>query len=56
MLFVEKLNYTVYKVTEIKRRLGHKNSPTEIEKECYLKWANEWKFTHEMIHLAVEQP
>ncbi|NMA00991.1 MAG: DnaD domain protein [Clostridia bacterium] len=55
MLFVEKLNYTVYKVTEIKRRLGHKNSPTEIEKECYLKWANEWKFTHEMIHLAVEQ-
>ena len=55
MVFVEKLNYTVYKVTEIKRRLGHKNSPTEIEKECYLKWANQWKFTHEMIHLAVEQ-
>ena len=37
-LFVEKLNYTLNKVTEIKRRLGHKNSPTEIEKECYLKW------------------
>jgi len=53
--FVEKLNYTVYKVTEVKRRLGQKNYPTEPEKECYLKWANEWKFSHEMILLAVEQ-
>lgn len=53
--FIEKLNYTIYKVVEIKRRLGHKNYPTEVEKECYQKWVNEWKFTHEMVLLAVEQ-
>ena len=53
--FIENLNYTVYKVAEIKKRLGHKSYPTEIEKECYQKWANQWKFTHEMILLAVEQ-
>lgn len=53
--FIENLNTTVYKVAEIKKRLGHKSYPTEIEKECYLKWANEWKFSHEMIMLAVEQ-
>jgi len=53
--FIENLNYTVYKVAEIKKRLGHKSYPTEIEKECYQKWANQWKFSHEMILLAVEQ-
>lgn len=53
--FIENLNHTVYKVAEIKKRLGHKSYPTEIEKECYQKWANQWKFTHEMILLAVEQ-
>ncbi|MFZ5944164.1 MAG: DnaD domain-containing protein [Bacillota bacterium] len=54
-LFIEKLNYTLYKVIEVKRRLGQKNNPTEVEKECYQKWFNEWKFSHEMILLAVEQ-
>lgn len=53
--FIKDLNYTSYKVVEIKRRLGQKNNPTEVEKECYLKWANEWKFDHEMILMAVEQ-
>lgn len=53
--FIENLNYTVYKVAEIKKRLGHKSYPTEIEKECYQKWANEWKFSHEMVLQAVEQ-
>lgn len=53
--FIENLNYTVYKVAEIKKRLGHRSNPTEPEKECYLKWANQWKFSHEMILLAVEQ-
>ncbi|MGI6225208.1 MAG: DnaD domain-containing protein [Peptococcales bacterium] len=53
--FIENLNYTIYKVAEIKKRLGHRSNPTEPEKECYLKWANQWKFSHEMILLAVEQ-
>ncbi|NLW24499.1 MAG: DnaD domain protein [Clostridia bacterium] len=53
--FIENLNYTTYKVVEVKRRLGQKNYPTEVEKECYLKWVNEWKFTHEMVLLAVEE-
>lgn len=53
--FIEKLNYTFYKVVEVKRRLGHKNNPTEIEKECYEKWVNQWNFSHEMILLALEQ-
>lgn len=53
--FVEKLNYTYYKVKEIKGRLGQTNYPTEEEKECYLKWVNEWKFSHELVLLAVKQ-
>ncbi|KJS19268.1 MAG: hypothetical protein VR72_19905 [Clostridiaceae bacterium BRH_c20a] len=53
--FLDNLNYTVYKVVEIKKRLGHKSYPTEIEKECYQKWVNQWKFSHEMVFLAVEQ-
>ncbi|SMB96451.1 DnaD and phage-associated domain-containing protein [Desulfonispora thiosulfatigenes DSM 11270] len=53
--FIENLNYTSYKVSEIKKRLGQRNNPTEVEKECYLKWSNEWKFSHEMVLRAVEQ-
>lgn len=53
--FIENLNYTSYKVSEIKKRLGQRNNPTEVEKECYLKWSNEWKFSHEMVLQAVEQ-
>lgn len=53
--FIDNLNFTFYKVIEIKRLLGHKNNPTEIEKECYLKWINQWKFSHEMVLLAVQQ-
>lgn len=53
--FIENLNYVSYKIVEIKRRLGHRNSYSEIEKEAYLKWTNNWKFSHEMVLLAVEQ-
>ena len=53
--FVDGLNTTVYKTTEVLRKLGKKNSPSEPQKEMYLKWSATWKFTHEMILLAVDE-
>ena len=53
--FVDGLNSTVYKTTEVLRKLGKKNSPSEPQKEMYLKWSASWKFTHEMILLAVDE-
>ena len=29
--------------------------PTEPQKELYRKWAYEWKFSHEMVLLAVDE-
>lgn len=53
--FQENLNYLDYKIVEVKKRLGHRKNYSEVEKEAYLKWINLWKFSHEMILLAVEQ-
>ncbi len=44
-----------YKTMEVLRRLGKRNNPSEPQKELYLKWSGQWKFTHEMILLAVEE-
>ncbi len=52
--FAESLNSTTYKTTEVLRKLGKKNHPSEPQKELYLKWTAQWKFTHEMVMLAVE--
>lgn len=53
--FLDGLNTTAYKTTEVLRRLGKRNHPTEPQKEMYLKWSGVWKFTHEMILLAVDE-
>ena len=53
--FQENLNYLDYKIVEVKKRLGHRKNYSEVEKEAYLKWINLWKFSHEMILLAVDQ-
>lgn len=53
--FVETLNTTTYKTTEVLRKLGQRSYPTEPQKELYLKWTAQWKFTHQMVLLAVEE-
>ena len=53
--FVQGLNTTVYKTTEVLRMLGQKGYPTEPQKELYLKWTAQWKFSHEMVMQAVEE-
>lgn len=52
--FAENLDTITYKTTEVLRKLGKRNNPSEPQKEMYLKWTAQWKFTHEMIMLAVE--
>ncbi len=53
--FVDNLDTVTYKTKEVLRRLGKRNNPSEPQKELYLKWSAQWKFTHEMILLAVEE-
>ncbi len=55
LAFADGLNTTVYKTTEVLRKLGKKNNPSEPQKELYLKWTASWKFSHEMIMLAVDE-
>ncbi len=52
--FVDNLDTITFKTTEVLRRLGKRNNPSEPQKEMYLKWSGQWKFSHEMILLAVE--
>lgn len=52
--FISNLNTIAYKTTEVLRKLGKRNHPSEPQKEMYLKWTAQWKFTHEMVLLAVE--
>ena len=53
--FVASLDTTGMKVKEVLRRLGKYNNPTAAQSEYYLKWANAWKFSHEMILLAADE-
>lgn len=52
--FVDNLEHSNTKVVEVLKRLGKHNNPTEAQKEMYLKWANLWKFSHEMILAAAD--
>ena len=52
--YAENLDTITFKTREILRKLGKHNNPSEPQKEMYLKWSGVWKFTHEMILLAVE--
>lgn len=53
--FLDGLNTTVYKTSEVLRALGKRNNPSEPQKELYLKWTVQWKFTHEMVLRAVKE-
>lgn len=53
--FADNLDTITYKTKEVLRRLGKRNNPSEPQKELYLKWSAQWKFTHEMILQAVEE-
>lgn len=53
--FTSNLNTTSYKTVEVMRKLGMQGAPSEVNKELYVKWTWEWKFSHEMIMLAVEE-
>ena len=53
--FAESLDTITYKTKEVLRKLGKRNNPSEPQKELYLKWSGQWKFTHEMILLAVAE-
>lgn len=53
--FHENADRLDYKIAEVKKRLGHRSNYSEVEKEAYLKWTNLWKFSHEMVLLAVDQ-
>lgn len=54
--FAQDLDTVTSKMTAVLRKLGQKNSyPSEPEKELYRKWFYEWKFSHELIMLAVEE-
>lgn len=53
--FAESLDTITYKTKEVLRKLGKRNNPSEPQKELYLKWSAKWKFSHEMILLAVEE-
>ena len=53
--YAEGLDTISHKTTSVLRKLGQKGVPTEPQKELYRKWAYEWKFTHEMVLLAVDE-
>ena len=53
--YAEGLDTVSYKTTSVLRKLGQKGVPTEPQKELYRKWAYEWKFSHEMVLLAVDE-
>lgn len=53
--FHENTDRLDYKIAEVKKRLGHRRTYSEVEKEAYLKWTNLWKFSHEMVLFAVDQ-
>lgn len=53
--FIGNLDTTSYKTISVLKQLGKRNTPTEAQKELYLKWSALWKFSHEMILQAVEE-
>lgn len=53
--FLDSLDTTVKKTAIVLQQLGKRNYPSEAQKELYMKWAWQWKFSHEMILLAVRE-
>lgn len=53
--FASGLDTIYYKVTEVLRMLGQRCNPSEPQKELYIKWTGKWRFSHEMVLLAVNE-
>mgnify|MGYP000873107556 CR=1 FL=1 len=53
--FMNDLDWTQYKISEVKKCVGQYGGVTHPQREMYLKWSNLWKFSHEVIMRAAEE-
>lgn len=53
--FMNDLDWIQYKVSEVKKCIGQYGGVTRPQREMYLKWQNQWKFSHEVIMRAAEE-
>lgn len=53
--FINELDWIQYKVIEVKKCVGQYGAVTRPQREIYLKWHRQWKFSHEVIMRAAEE-
>jgi len=53
--FMDEQDWVQYKTAEIKKCIGQYGGVTRPQREMYLKWQNQWKFSHEVILRAAEE-
>ncbi len=53
--FINELDWIQYKVSEVKKCVGQYGAVTRPQREIYLKWHRQWKFSHEVIMRAAEE-
>ncbi|MCR4442393.1 MAG: DnaD domain protein [Peptococcaceae bacterium] len=53
--FMDEQDWVQYKAAEIKKCIGQYGGVTRPQREMYLKWQNQWKFSHELILRAAEE-
>lgn len=53
--FMSELDWIQYKVIEVKKCVGQYGGVTRPQREMYLKWHKQWKFSHEVIMRAAEE-
>jgi DnaD/phage-associated family protein len=53
--FMSNLDWIYYQVSEVKKCVGQYGGVTTPQREMYLKWTNQWKFSHQVIMRAAEE-
>jgi DnaD/phage-associated family protein len=53
--FMNDLDWVLYKVAEVKKSIGQYGGVTRPQREMYLKWNRQWKFSHELIMRASDE-
>lgn len=53
--YMNDLDWIQYKVSEVKKCVGQYGGVTRPQREMYLKWHRQWKFSHEVIMRAAEE-
>lgn len=53
--FMDNLDWTQFKVIEVKKCVGQYGGATRPQREMYLKWNKAWGFSHEVIMRAAEE-